>query len=89
MDKEVLDKLEQIKKYTLLQAKNYLNVEDLCNYIGMSKAQVYAKMREHAFPYSKPCGKLAFFLKVILMSGWVLIESLQSMNWNHKLLVIV
>lgn len=20
-------------------------------------------MREHAFPYSKPCGKLAFFLK--------------------------
>lgn len=40
MDKEVLDKLEQIKKYTLLQAKNYLNVEDLCNYIGMSKAQV-------------------------------------------------
>ena len=33
MDKEVLDKLEQIKKYTLLQAKNYLNVEDLCNYI--------------------------------------------------------
>lgn len=63
MDKEVLDKLEQIKKYTLLQAKNYLNVEDLCNYIGMSKAQVYAKMREHAFPYSKPCGKLAFFLK--------------------------
>ena len=63
MDKEILDKLEQIQKYTLLQAKNYLNVEDLCNYIGMSKAQVYAKMREHAFPYSKPCGKLAFFLK--------------------------
>lgn len=63
MDKEIKDELEQIKKYTLLYAKNYLTVDDLCIYTGLSKYQVYQKMKAKAFPYSKPSGKLAYFLK--------------------------
>ena len=63
MDKKVREELEQIKKYTLLSAKNYLSVDDLCAYAGISKAQVYRKIKERALPFSKPCVKLIYFLK--------------------------
>lgn len=62
-EKEVLDKLEQIRVLSLLQAKNFLNVDDVCNYTGLSKAIIYRKMKEKALPYSKPGGKTAFFKK--------------------------
>lgn len=63
MDKELKDELEQIKKYTLLFAKNYLTVSDVCAYTGLSKYQIYQKMKEKVFPYFKPSGKYAYFLK--------------------------
>lgn len=63
INKEIVEELKHIKDLALLQAKNYLNVDDMCNYTGLSKAIIYRKMKEKALPFSKPSGKMAFFKK--------------------------
>lgn len=63
MNDKVKTELQKIKMYTLLLAKNYLNVDDMVEYTGLSKSIIYRKMREREIPYSKPSGRIAFFKK--------------------------
>lgn len=63
MDDKIKIELQKIKMYTLLLAKNYLNVDDMVEYTGLSKSIIYRKMRAKEIPFSKPSGKCAFFRK--------------------------
>ena len=63
MNEEIKIELQKIKMYSLLLAKNYLSVDDLAEYTGVSKSVIYRLMRERQIPFSKPNGKLAFFKK--------------------------
>lgn len=54
---------EKSKRLLLIGVKNFLNVDDVAVYLGISKSVVYGLMRTKQIPYSKPNGKLAFFKK--------------------------
>ena len=60
---EVLKELEEIKKYSLLSAKEMLSVEDLSLLIGMKPSYIHKLVQQKRLPYYKPFGKQIFFKK--------------------------
>ena len=60
---EVLKELEEIKKYSLLSAKEMLSVEDLSLLIGMKPSYIHKLVQQKRLPYSKPFGKQIYFKK--------------------------
>lgn len=61
MDKEVLETLEEIKRNTLLAAKNVLTADDVCLLTGISKNTLYKMTCNKQIPHYKPNAKLLFF----------------------------
>ena len=60
---EVLKELEEIKKYSLLSAKEMLSVEDLSLLIGMKPSYIHKLVQQKQLPYYKPFGKQIYFKK--------------------------
>ena len=59
--KELQESINEIKKYTLLAAKNVLNFEDVALLTGLSKSYLYKLTCSHEIPYYKPSGKQIYF----------------------------
>lgn len=60
-DKEILTKLENIERNSLLAAKNVLSIDDVVLLTGLSKSYLYRLTSTKQIPYYKPNGKLAYF----------------------------
>ena len=60
---EVLKELEEIKKYSLLSAKEMLSVEDLSLLIRMKPSYIHKLVQQKRLPYYKPFGKQIYFKK--------------------------
>lgn len=60
-EKLIIQNLADIKKYTLLAAKNVLNMDDVVLLTGLSKSHIYKLTYKKEIPYYKPNGKLIYF----------------------------
>lgn len=65
MTREELEKIEarldRIEKYTLLNAKRVLTVEDVALLSGVTKRTVYRMTNANRIPYYRPNGKEIYF----------------------------
>ena len=61
MEEAILSKLETIEVYSLLAAKNVLNLEDAAILTGLSKSHLYRLTCTHQIPYYRPNGKIIYF----------------------------
>jgi excisionase family DNA binding protein len=59
---EIRNKLKRIEKL-LTSNKDVLNLEDACNYTGLSKSTLYQLTSQARIPHFKPNGKLIYFDK--------------------------
>lgn len=57
----VLKQLVDIRKFSLLAAKNVLDVDDVVALTGLSKGFVYKLTCRKEIPHYKPNGKLLYF----------------------------
>ena len=57
----VLKQLVDIRKFSLLAAKNILDVDDVVALTGLSKGFVYKLTCRKEIPHYKPNGKLLYF----------------------------
>lgn len=57
----VLKQLADIRKFSLLAAKNTLDVDDVVALTGLSKGFVYKLTCRKEIPHYKPNGKLLYF----------------------------
>ena len=60
MSNEILERLENIERITMLAAKNVLNLEDASYITGISKSTLYKMTSLRKIPYYKN-GKYLFF----------------------------
>lgn len=60
---EIKQQLAELKKYTLLAAKDMLTMEDAVLYTGFSKSYLYVLTCKHKIPFYKPNGKTLMFKK--------------------------
>jgi excisionase family DNA binding protein len=63
MNEILLNELSEIKRYTLLSAKNMLTFEDVLLLTGLSKSYLYKLTCKHAIPFYRPNGKQVYFDK--------------------------
>lgn len=65
MNEQILDqldhKLNRIERYSLLAAKNVLNLDDVAFLTGLSKSHIYKLTYSHQIPHYKPNGKYVYF----------------------------
>ena len=61
MEEKILLELDAIKRYTMLAAKNVLDLDDVALLTGLSKSHLYKLTCTHQIPYYKPKGKLVYF----------------------------
>ena len=61
MEEAILNKLETIEVYSLLAAKNVLNLEDVALLTGLSKSHLYRLTCTRQIPYYRPNGKMIYF----------------------------
>lgn len=61
LEEAILNRLDEIKRLTLLQSKKVLTVDDVAALYGYSKSYVYKMACEGKIPYYKPDGKGIFF----------------------------
>ena len=59
--KEMEDKLDKILIYSLLAAKNVLNIDDVSVLTGLSKSTLYKMTCSKEIPFYRPNGKLIYF----------------------------
>ncbi len=62
-EKKVLDALSDIKRYTLLAAKEMLTVEDMSLLTGFKPTYIRKMIQEGRLPYYKPSNGKVFFKK--------------------------
>ncbi len=55
------EKINKILLYSLLAAKNVLNLEDVSILTGLSKSYLYKLTSTHQLPYYRPNGKQIYF----------------------------
>lgn len=67
----ILEKLNNIERYSLLAAKRVLTVDDVAILTGMSKSNIYKLTCNKQIPYYNPNGKCIFFDKAEIES-WLL-----------------
>lgn len=60
MEKEILEKLENIEK-AILSQKDVLTFEEVCSYTGLSRSYLYKLTYSNRIPHSKPFGKMLYF----------------------------
>jgi excisionase family DNA binding protein len=58
---QVLKELQELKKLTLLSAKNVLVLSDVEFLTGFSKSHIYKLTCAHQIPHYKPNGKQIYF----------------------------
>lgn len=61
MEENILDTLNEIKRNTLLAAKNVLTIDDVVLLTGISKQTLYKMTCKKQIPHYKPTAKLLFF----------------------------
>lgn len=57
----IMKQLADIRKFSLLAAKNVLDIDDMVALTGLSKSYVYKLTYRKEIPYYKPNGKLIYF----------------------------
>lgn len=67
----IQEQLEEIRKCTLLSAKNALTIDEASLLTGLSVNTLYKMTSERRIPHYKPTGKLLYFNKSELES-WML-----------------
>lgn len=70
MEEMILSKLEAIERYSLLAAKNVLNINDVAVLTGMSRSHIYKLTCSKQIPFYKPSGKQVYFDRAEL-EGWL------------------
>ncbi len=60
-DQEIIKKLNNIERYTILAAKNVLNIDDVSLLTGYSKFYIYKLTCTSKIPHYKPNGKSIYF----------------------------
>lgn len=61
MEEVIMKQLADIRSYSLLAAKNVLDIDDVVLLTGLSKSYVYKLTCRKEIPYYKPNGKLIYF----------------------------
>lgn len=61
MEEIVLKQLAEIRNFSLLAAKNVLDIDDVVLLTGLSKGYIYKLTCKKEIPYYKPNGKLIYF----------------------------
>jgi len=62
MEKKILfDKLDAIERYSLLAAKNVLNLQDVELLTGLKRSHLYKLTYSRQIPHYKPNGKQVYF----------------------------
>ena len=61
MDEILLNELAEIKRNTLLAAKNVLTLDDVVLLTGLSKNHLYNLTHRNEIPYYRPRGKFIYF----------------------------
>lgn len=72
----ILEKLEKIEKH-IVGLKSIFNVEELMEYTGFKKSNIYKLVHTNEIPYSKPNGKLLFFEREKI-DEWLLRNTIKS-----------
>ena len=57
----ILERLATIERYSLLAAKNMLNIDDVVLLTGLSKQHIYKLTCKGQIPFYKPNGKNMYF----------------------------
>lgn len=74
----ILKELQEIKRYTLLQAKQVLDMNDAALLTGLSKARLYTLTSSHKIPfYKSPEGRCIYFAREEL-NAWMLSRRFDS-----------
>lgn len=74
----LLKELRDIKRYTLLQAKQVLDMDDACLLTGLSKSRLYALTSQSKIPFHKsPEGRSIYFSREEL-NNWMLARRFES-----------
>lgn len=55
--------IDQTQIFALLSAKTMLTIDEVCLFMGLSKAHIYRLTCTHSLPYYKPNGKQIYFDK--------------------------
>ena len=61
MEEIILKQLADIRLFSLLAAKNVLDIDDVVSLTGLAKSYVYKLTCREEIPYYKPNGKLIYF----------------------------
>ena len=69
-ENEIKNKLDEILAH-LRGDKQVMNLDQLCNYTGLSKSYIYKMTSDNLIPYFRPTGKILFFEKS-LIDAWIL-----------------
>lgn len=70
MEDEILEQLAEIRNFSLLAAKNVLDMDDVVLLTGLSKGYIYKLTCKKEIPYYKPNGKLIYFDRQEV-EGWM------------------
>lgn len=70
MEEIVLKQLAEIRNFSLLAAKNVLDIDDVVLLTGLSKGYIYKLTCKKEIPYYKPNGKLIYFDRQEV-EGWM------------------
>ena len=74
----LLKELREIKRYTLLQAKQVLDMDDACLLTGLSKSRLYTLTSQGKIPHHKsPEGRNLYFSRDEL-NAWMLARHFES-----------
>ena len=65
-----MKQLADIRKFSLLAAKNVLDIDDMVALTGLSKSYIYKLTCRKEIPYYKPNGKLIYFDRQEV-EGWM------------------
>lgn len=63
MENEIIARLDNIERLARINAKQMLNVDDLCLLTGWKRRYVYQLTSNNLIPYYKPQGKTVYFDK--------------------------
>lgn len=61
MEDIIMKQLAEIRLFSLLAAKNVLDIDDVVALTGLSKSYIYKLTCRKEIPYYKPNGKLIYF----------------------------
>lgn len=63
MEEKILERLDQIQQYLLLQVKQVLNIKEAAIILGMKPETVRVMVNKHTIPFYKPNRNLLYFRK--------------------------